>query len=78
MRIRTMPEIQDDGTRALVRALGYPDAVRFIMTMRNSRGDYTKERRKLLADLTLDDALGRAKAVIAEHAKKRPSRRRSA
>lgn len=78
MRIRTMPEIQADGTRVLARAIGDPDAVRYITAMRNSRGDYTKERRKFLAGFTVDEAIDRVKTVMAEHAKKKPTRRRSA
>jgi hypothetical protein len=62
-RIRTIPEITEAGTRALVRALGYPDAVRFITALRPGSGDYTKDRRKLLKDVTAADVLAQVREI---------------
>jgi hypothetical protein len=56
-RVRTIPEITVQGTRALVRALGYPDAVRFIAALRPGRGDYAKDRRTLLKGVSVEDVL---------------------
>lgn len=48
-------ELNRKGFKALVDALGYADAVRFIRQFDNGSGDYTKERHKWLDKLTLDD-----------------------
>ncbi len=77
-RIRSMPEITEEGTRALVQALGYPDAVRFLTALRPGRGDYTKERRKLLKGVTLDRIIAESDRMVAAQAKPRGKRRRSA
>jgi hypothetical protein len=48
-------ELNQKGFRALVDALGYVDAVRFLKQFDNSRGDYTQERHQWLDQLSLDD-----------------------
>ncbi len=40
--------------KALVDALGYADAIRFIRQFDNSSGDYTKERHQWSDNLSLD------------------------
>ena len=77
-RIRSIPEITEEGTRALVQALGYPDAVRFLTALRPGRGDYTKERRKLLKGVTLDQILSESGRIAGVRSKPRTKRRRSA
>jgi hypothetical protein len=54
-------EIRSEGWRALTDRLGVSGAIRFLMQYDPGRGDYTSERREILADLTLDDALRRIK-----------------
>jgi hypothetical protein len=51
----TPVELNRKGFRALVDALGYADAIRYIRQFDNGSGDYTKERHQWLDELTLDD-----------------------
>ena len=67
---RTFPEILEEGTRALVRALGHSDAVRFLNVLSPSRGNHTKERRSVLKNLALDDILSASKKMSAARLKK--------
>jgi hypothetical protein len=48
-------ELNRKGFQALVDALGYVDAVRFIKQFDNGEGDYTKDRDRWLGDRTLDN-----------------------
>ena len=52
-------EIRLEGWKALTERLGISGAIRFLTQYDLGHGDYTKERRELFADLTLDDALRR-------------------
>lgn len=51
----TPVELNRKGFKALVDALGYADAIRFIRQYDNGSGDYTKERHQWLDSLTLND-----------------------
>lgn len=51
----TPVELNRKGFKALVDALGYADAIRFIRQYDNGSGDYTKERHQWLDKLTLED-----------------------
>jgi hypothetical protein len=51
----TQVELNRKGFKALVDALGYADAIRFIRQYDNGSGDYTKERHQWLDKLTLED-----------------------
>lgn len=53
--MRPQNEILDSGYKALVDALGYANAIRFIRQYANGSGDYTKERHQWLDKLTLED-----------------------
>jgi hypothetical protein len=48
-------ELNQKGFRALVDALGYVDAVRFLKQFDNGSGDYTQERHQWLDQLSLDN-----------------------
>jgi hypothetical protein len=48
-------ELNQKGFKALVDALGYVDAVRFLKQFDNGSGDYTQERHQWLDQLSLDD-----------------------
>lgn len=74
----TPVELQRRGMEILIRELGYADAVQFMLQFSQGRGDYTKERRKMLADATIDELLDATARRV--NAAKRPSgrRRRSA
>ena len=51
----TQIELHRQGFKALVDALGYVDAVKFIGQFDQGRGNYTEERHKWLDELTMDD-----------------------
>lgn len=51
----TPVELNRKGFNALVKALGYADAIRFVRQFDNGSGDYTKERHQWLDKLTLED-----------------------
>jgi hypothetical protein len=52
-------EIRREGWKALTERLGVSGAMRFMMQYDPGYGDYTEERRVLLAELSLDEALRR-------------------
>jgi hypothetical protein len=54
-------EIRTEGWKALTERLGVSGAMRFLMEYDPGHGDYVEERRELFRDLTLDDALARAR-----------------
>ncbi len=51
----TPMELNEKGFKALVDALGYADAIRFLKLYYHGKGDYTKERDKWLDKISLDD-----------------------
>lgn len=55
-------EIRAEGWKALTDRLGVSGAIRFLMEYDPGRGDYVEERRELFRDLTLADAIARARA----------------
>lgn len=48
-------ELYKKGFKALVDALGYADAIRFIHQFDSGVGDYTKERHQWLDELAMDE-----------------------
>ncbi|BAZ16870.1 hypothetical protein NIES4071_87480 [Calothrix sp. NIES-4071] len=50
-------ELYRKGFKALVDALGYADAVRFIRQFDSGSGDYTTERHQWLDSITMDEIL---------------------
>ena len=56
-------EIRSEGWKALTERLGVAGAMRFMMQYDAGCGDYTEERRDLLASLTLDEAIRRIRAA---------------
>jgi len=74
--IITDRQLETEAIRILVRELGYGPAMRFMLHYREGKGDYTKERRKLLKDVTLDQIFANAKQYEAKTPK--PKKRRSA
>lgn len=51
----TPTELRRKGFLALVDALGYVNAIRFLQQYDPGQGDYTKERQQWLEQLNLDD-----------------------
>lgn len=62
MTILSPNEIRMKGLEALAEALGPVGMARFLQQFDLGKGDYTKDRRKWLDDLSIDD--------IIEHIKK--------
>ena len=52
---RPLSEINEQAIRLLVREMGPADAVRFCGQFTTGYGDYTKERKELFKDLTIED-----------------------
>jgi hypothetical protein len=50
-------ELYRKGFKALVEALGYTNAIRFIRQFDDGSGDYTAERHQWLDSLTMDEIL---------------------
>ena len=50
----TLPEIREKGWQALTQALGYAGATKFILLTEKGRGDYTKERRDIFKEATIE------------------------
>ncbi|MCU0550353.1 MAG: hypothetical protein MUC48_13470 [Leptolyngbya sp. Prado105] len=48
-------ELNYKGFQALVQALGYVDAIRFLKQFDQGSGNYTQERDRWLNDVTLDE-----------------------
>jgi len=52
-----LAEIKTKGWEALVKELGYAGATKFILLYEPGEGDYTKNRKKLFEDLTIEKIL---------------------
>lgn len=54
---RPLSAINEQAIRLLVRELGAADAARFISQFTMGYGDYTKERKQLFRDLTIEEVV---------------------
>jgi len=52
-----LAEIKTKGWEALVKELGYAGATKFILLYEPGEGDYTKDRKKLFEDFTIEKIL---------------------
>lgn len=50
-----LAEIKTKGWLALVKELGYAGATKFILLYETGEGDYTKERKELFKDITIEE-----------------------
>jgi hypothetical protein len=64
-------DLRQLGWKALVAELGVADATRFIMDLSEGEEDYTKLRRKLFAQKTIDDLHTEIKATESQHKSRR-------
>lgn len=53
----TFAEIKTKGWMALVKELGYSGATKFVLLYETGEGDYTKERKELFKDITIEDII---------------------
>jgi hypothetical protein len=63
-RIPTPGELRERGFRALVRELGYADALRFLFQYESGYGNYTEDRRTILPQVTAADLTREAEALL--------------
>lgn len=61
--ITNQSELRNRGFRALVEALGWPNAVRFLRQYDPGSGNYTEERRTLLPDWDASTLIEKAKEL---------------
>jgi hypothetical protein len=59
-------ELRRKGIEALVRELGYADAMRFIHQFDLGHGDYTTERRTMLPPTSVDELIADADRLAGE------------
>jgi hypothetical protein len=60
----TPVELNQKGFEALVAALGYVDAVRFIKQFDSGTGNYTRDRARWLDALSLERATGSNRIMV--------------
>jgi len=56
-RIRTLNDIRHTGISVLTKELGAANAIRFLQQFSAGTGDYSRARKELLRDVTLDQLL---------------------
>lgn len=59
-----LAEVKVKGWMALVKELGYSDATKFILLYETGEGDYTKERKKLFKDITIEEIIKEIKVKV--------------
>ena len=55
----TQDKVRARGIRALMRELGPAGMIQFMQQFGGGRGDYTKERHRLLDDMSVDEIVDR-------------------
>ena len=58
----TLPEIKIKGWEALVKELGHAGATKFTLLYESGEGDYTRRRKELLKDLTIEEIIREIKS----------------
>lgn len=64
MKVPTPAEIRERGFQALVKELGYADALRFLLQYESGRGDYTEERGALLPSWSSAEVVREAEGLL--------------
>jgi hypothetical protein len=59
-KVRSERELVDNGIRALVDALGYSGAARFLRHFSKGNGDYLQTQHKLFKEMRLDQIYKKA------------------
>lgn len=50
-----LERIREEGLKALKEKLGVEDTMKFIQMFSSNKGNYTKEREKMLKDITIEE-----------------------
>jgi len=53
--LKTIEELKIDGWKALIDSLGLAEATRFLLQYQKGSGNYTKERKKLLENISINE-----------------------
>ena len=53
--VKELEQIRQEGLKALKEKLGPVGMIKFIQMYSDGKGDYTKERKQTLKDVTIDD-----------------------
>ena len=53
--VKELEQIRQEGLKALKERLGPVGMIKFIQMYSDGKGDYTKERKQTLKDVTIDD-----------------------
>lgn len=54
-----LAEIKNKGWMVLVKELGYSGATKFILLHEQGKGDYTKERKDIFKDITIEEIVNK-------------------
>lgn len=57
LETRTISQISHRATRILFEKMGVVDTIRFLNQFSIGQGDYTKDRKEWLRDMSLDDVI---------------------
>lgn len=63
MQSKPLTEIAQEATRVLCKEIGVERTLRFINQFTTGYGNYTEERKHLLADLSLSDIISEIKRM---------------
>ncbi len=53
--LKTIDQLKIDGWKALIDSLGLAEATRFLLQYQKGSGNYTKERKKILENITINE-----------------------
>lgn len=60
---RSLADLTQEAMSVLCRELGVADTLRFLRQFATETGDYTKERDKLIGDLSLEEIIAEARRL---------------
>jgi len=53
--LKTIEELKIDGWKALINSLGLAEATRYLLQYQKGSGNYTKTRKKIFENITVND-----------------------
>jgi len=63
IQVKPLTEITQEATRVLYKEIGVVNTIRFINQFTTGYGNYTEERERLFADLSLSDIVSEIKRM---------------